>query len=108
MADQPNILFICTDQQFAGAMNCAGNDNLSTPGMDRIAAAGTRFDRAYCTHPLCAPARASFVTGLMPHQAGVTGSGHVKFSGATSGLVAPRGAAVEGKELLGARVNSRN
>ena len=74
MADQPNILFICTDQQFAGAMNCAGNDNLSTPGMDRIAAAGTRFDRAYCTHPLCAPARASFVTGLMPHQAGVTGN----------------------------------
>ena len=63
MADQPNILFICTDQQFADAMSCVGNDNLSTPGMDRIAAAGTRFDRAYCTHPLCVPARASFMTG---------------------------------------------
>ena len=74
MADQPNILFICTDQQFADAMSCVGNDNLSTPGMDRIATAGTRFDRAYCTHPLCVPARASFVTGLMPHQAGVTGN----------------------------------
>jgi arylsulfatase A-like enzyme len=71
MADKPNILFICTDQQYAGAMSCAGNDDLSTPGMDRIAQGGTRFERAYCTHPLCCPARASFVTGLMPHQAGV-------------------------------------
>ncbi len=74
MAGQPNILFICTDQQFAGAMSCAGNDNLVTPGMDRIAAAGMRFDRAYCTYPACVPARASFVTGLMPHQVGATGS----------------------------------
>ena len=72
MADKPNILFICTDQQFAGAMSCAGNEDLLTPGMDRIAQGGTRFERAYCTHPLCCPARASFLTGLMPHQAGVT------------------------------------
>ena len=72
---QPNILFISTDQQYAGAMSCAGNDNLSTPGMDRIAAKGTRFERAYCTHPLCCPARASYVSGLMPHQAGVMSNG---------------------------------
>jgi arylsulfatase A-like enzyme len=71
MREQPNILFICTDQQFAGAMSCAGNDDLSTPGMDRIAEAGTRFERAYCTYPLCCPARGSFVSGLMPHQSGV-------------------------------------
>lgn len=75
MADQPNILFICTDQQYAGAMSCAGNTDLDTPGMDRIAERGTRFERAYCTHPLCCPARASFVTGLMPHQAGITSNG---------------------------------
>ena len=52
MANQPNILFICTDQQFAGSMSCTGNVDLSTPGMDRIAESGTRFERAYCTHPL--------------------------------------------------------
>lgn len=75
MPDQPNILFICTDQQYAGAMSCAGNDNLSTPGMDRIAAAGTRFERAYCTHPLCCPARGSFVSGMMPHECGVMSNG---------------------------------
>jgi len=71
MPDQPNILFICTDQQFAGSMSSTGNRDLSTPGMDRIAETGTRFERAYCTHPLCCPARSSFVTGLMPHQTGV-------------------------------------
>ena len=75
MANQPNILFICTDQQFAGSMSCTGNVDLSTPGMDRIAESGTRFERAYCTHPLCCPARASFVTGLMPHQTGVIRNG---------------------------------
>ncbi|MBS12303.1 MAG: sulfatase [Gemmatimonadetes bacterium] len=75
MADQPNILFISTDQQFAGAMSCAGNENLSTPGMDRIAANGTRFERAYCPHPLCCPARASYMSGKMPHEAGVESNG---------------------------------
>ena len=74
MAKQ-NILFISTDQQFADAMSCAGDDELSTPGMDRIAEAGTRFTRAYCTHPLCAPERSSYVTGLMPHQTNVTSNG---------------------------------
>ena len=72
---KPNILFISTDQQFADAMSCAGDDELSTPGMDRIAEAGTRFARAYCTHPLCAPERSSYVTGLMPHQTNVTSNG---------------------------------
>ena len=72
MADRPNILLICTDQQYAGAMSCAGNEDLHTPGMDGLAAAGMRFDRTYCTQPLCAPARSSFATGLMPHATGVT------------------------------------
>jgi len=76
MSDKPNILFICTDQQYAGAMSCAGNDELHTPAMDQLAASGVRFDRAYCTHPLCAPARSSFVTGLMPHATGVTSNGN--------------------------------
>ena len=76
MSDKPNILFICTDQQYAGAMSCAGNDDLHTPAMDQLAASGVRFDRAYCTHPLCAPARSGFVTGLMPHTTGVTSNGN--------------------------------
>lgn len=72
MSDKPNILLICTDQQFAGAMSCAGNADLKTPAMDSLAESGVRFERAYCTHPLCGPMRTSIVTGLMPHTAGVT------------------------------------
>ena len=70
MSKTPNILFICTDQQAASAMSCADNVDLRTPAMDSLAETGTRFEQAYCTQPLCCPARASFATGLMPHQTG--------------------------------------
>ena len=54
----PNILYIFTDQQSADAMSCAGNAELETPALDALAATGARFERAYCTYPLCTPARA--------------------------------------------------
>ncbi|MCA1808630.1 MAG: sulfatase-like hydrolase/transferase [Lentisphaerae bacterium] len=69
---RPNILYIFTDQQTADAMSCAGNDNLYTPNMDKLAAQGVRFKRAYCTYPLCTPCRASMFSGKMPHEVGVT------------------------------------
>jgi len=74
MSDRPNILFIITDQQYAGAMRCAGNPDLHTPAMDSLAEQGIRFEKAYCTQPLCCPVRSSFMTGLMPHQTGVIGN----------------------------------
>ena len=74
MADRPNVLWICTDQQFAGAMRCAGTGHLDTPAMDSIADAGTRFSNAYCANPLCTPSRASMLTGRMPSQVGVEGN----------------------------------
>ncbi|MFC1718139.1 sulfatase [Candidatus Poribacteria bacterium] len=73
--DRPNILYIFTDQQYAGAMSCAGNTDLHTPAMDSIAESGVRFERAYCTYPLCTPARASMFSGRMPHEVGITGNG---------------------------------
>lgn len=66
----PNILIIMTDQQFAGAMSCAGNPELHTPAMDSLAASGVRFDQAYCTYPVCIPARQSMLTGRMPFELG--------------------------------------
>lgn len=75
MANQPNVVWICTDQQFAGAMSCAGTDEVDTPAMDRLASAGTRFDRAYCTNPLCTPSRSSMLTGRMPSRVGVSHNG---------------------------------
>jgi arylsulfatase A-like enzyme len=71
MSGRPNILFLFTDQQFAGAMSCAGNPDVRTPAMDALAARGMRFERAYCAHPVCGPSRASMITGLMPLHAGV-------------------------------------
>ena len=68
---KPDIIYITTDQQYSGAMSCAGNDDLATPNMDRLAAEGTRFERAYCTYPLCTPSRASMFGGRMPHELGI-------------------------------------
>ncbi len=72
---KPNILFIFTDQQIWRAMSCAGNPHLSTPAMDRLAAEGVRFERAYCTSPVCGPARGSMLTSRMPHETGVEWNG---------------------------------
>ncbi len=73
--DRPNILYIFTDQQYAGAMSCSGNKDMHTPAMDSIAENGVRFERAYCTYPLCTPARASMFSGRMPHEVGITSNG---------------------------------
>lgn len=70
-APHPDILIILTDQQSANMLSCAGNRYVSTPAMDRLAARGVRFDRAYCTNPVCAPSRFSLVTGRMPSEIGM-------------------------------------
>ncbi len=67
---KPNILYIFTDQQSATMMSCAGNRNLKTPAMDSLARRGVRFERAYCSNPVCLPSRFSMITGRMPSYAG--------------------------------------
>ncbi|MCY4525674.1 MAG: sulfatase-like hydrolase/transferase, partial [Anaerolineaceae bacterium] len=62
----PNILWICTDQQRHDTLGCYGNDYVRTPHLDRLAAAGMRFTRAFCQSPVCTPSRASFLTGRYP------------------------------------------
>ena len=64
--EQPDIIFILTDQQSATMMSCAGNQWLNTPAMDYIAQNGIRFTRAYTTNPVSTPARVSMMTGWMP------------------------------------------
>ena len=59
---QPNFLFITTDQQRWDALGIH-NPRIRTPAMDSIARDGIRFDRAYPTNAICAPARASMITG---------------------------------------------
>ncbi len=69
--EQPNILFIFTDQQSATMMSCSGNPYLHTPAMDSLAQKGMRFERAYCTNPVCIPSRFSLMTGHMPSDIGL-------------------------------------
>ena len=52
-------------------MGCAGNAYVNTPAMDRLAATGVRFERAYCTNPVCVPSRFSLLTGRMPSEIGL-------------------------------------
>jgi choline-sulfatase len=68
---RPNVLVIVSDDQGPWAMHCAGNEELITPALDRLASEGTRFDRFFCASPVCSPARASMLTGRMPSAHGV-------------------------------------
>ena len=71
----PNVLLICADQLFGGALPAYGNTEVATPNIDCIAGAGTAFGRAYTPCPLCLPARAAFWSGRWPHQTGVRSNG---------------------------------
>lgn len=73
--ERPNILYIMTDQQTATAMSCAGNEELHTPNMDRLAARGVRFKNAYCSFPLSGPSRSSMFTGYTPGEVGLQENG---------------------------------
>lgn len=71
MTKQANILFILSDDQGSWAMRCAGNNEIDTPNLDRLAMTGMRFENFFCTSPVCSPARASLLTGRIPSQHGV-------------------------------------
>ena len=63
-ADQPNIIFILSDDLAQGDLGCYGQKLIQTPNLDRMAREGTRYKQAYCGTTVCAPSRASLMTGL--------------------------------------------
>lgn len=71
---RPNILFVLTDDQPVSAMGCYGASSLRTPNMDRLAAEGARFANCFVTNSLCAPSRASMLSGCYSHVTGVRGN----------------------------------
>ena len=72
MSEVRNILFIMCDQLRADYLGCAGHPTIRTPNIDRLAAMGVRFERAYCQSPLCGPSRMSFYTGRYAVSHGAT------------------------------------
>lgn len=67
----PNILVILPDQMRASAMGCAGNTEIHTPNIDRLAKEGTLFRKTYANVPVCCPARATLLTGRYAHMNGM-------------------------------------
>ncbi len=63
-----NVLILCSDEHARSALGCYGHSIVQTPTLDRLAARGTRFTRAYTPSPICIPARASLATGRHVHE----------------------------------------
>lgn len=67
---RPNILLIISDDLNC-RLGCYGAAEAKTPNIDRLAARGVRFDRAYCNYPVCNVSRTSFLSGRYPEVTGV-------------------------------------
>ena len=66
MADQPNVLWICSDSQRFDTLGCYGNQFVRSPNIDRLATDGVLFEHCYAQNPLCSPSRGTFLTGRYP------------------------------------------
>lgn len=73
---QPNILLIMTDQQRFDTLGAAGNPAIQTPQLDRLCREGVRFAAGYTESPVCVPARATVMTGWLPHRHRVFDNGY--------------------------------
>ncbi|MFN9916874.1 MAG: sulfatase-like hydrolase/transferase, partial [Pirellulaceae bacterium] len=71
-AEVPNILMIVSEDN-GPELGCYGDPYAQTPNLDRLAAEGLRFQRAYVAQAGCSQSRASLLTGLYPHQHGQIG-----------------------------------
>lgn len=65
-AQQPNIIFIMTDDMGYGDLSCYGNKNFATPHLDKLASEGVKFVNAYAAAPMCTPTRTALMTGRYP------------------------------------------
>lgn len=69
-ADRPNVLLICVDD-LKPLLGCYDTPVVQSPNIDRLAARGVLFERAYCNQAVCAPSRNSLMTGLRPQTIGI-------------------------------------
>ena len=73
MLTRPNVLLIMTDQMVPFLTGAYGHPVVKTPNLDRLVQEGVRFDAAYTSCPICAPARASLMTGKLISRIGCYG-----------------------------------
>lgn len=73
-AQQPNVVFLLSDDQSWGDYGFMDHPHIQTPNLDKLARASILYERGYVTAPLCRPSLASIVTGLYPHQTGIRGN----------------------------------
>jgi len=71
MSKRPNIVYVFADQWRAQAAGYAGDPNVKTPNIDRLAGQSINFTHAVSSCPVCTPARASLMTGQYPHKHGL-------------------------------------
>ena len=69
-ADKPNVLLICVDD-LKPLLGCYGAPLVKSPNIDRLAARGVLFERAFCNQAVCAPSRNALMTGLRPQTIGI-------------------------------------
>ena len=61
---RPNIIFIFSDDHGAQAISAYGSNRNRTPSLDRLASEGMRFANCFCGNSICAPSRATILTGV--------------------------------------------
>jgi len=81
VSERKNVLFVCADQLGAKWLGCYGSGVASTPTLDALAADGVRFDRCYATIPVCAPNRATMLSGRSACVHGVVANNYFYPSG---------------------------
>lgn len=80
-AQPPNLIFVLSDDLAQGDLGCYGQKLIQTPRLDRMAREGTRYTQAYCGTSVCAPSRASLLTGLHSGHCPIRGNWELKPEG---------------------------
>jgi choline-sulfatase len=74
--DQPNLLYIHSDQHSPYVTGCYGDPLVETPNLDRLAAEGVVLENTYCPSPICVPSRMSMLSGRFPYENDVWANSH--------------------------------
>ncbi|QDU97471.1 sulfatase-like hydrolase/transferase [Lignipirellula cremea] len=83
-AERPNFLFLLADDQRGDTIAALGNQQISTPSLDRLVREGMSFTRATCSYPICWVSRSEILTGQHGWENGVTGLGNLNFADGVS------------------------